>query len=335
MNHDSQVKLMIELKKQLGLVSHIIVFNKKIKCLNLAWKDYEIFMENLAQKLPSQPNLIHDEYHSLRAELLLKSLLSALYELREFLKNNIVKTTKAGNITDKLISQYEIEQLQYKKLLTETINQGDLYKWLDALRNVVIHAGDMLFGFFHFQANTSKGEINKAYLICDYELLEKKKIFKEKKLPLDAFYFDQLTIRLRMLKENLYKVEYYSPEEVQKIEEEIRLRCGSYKKLSAISKGEIETLLKDQNFLFYYYNEFRKKGISSQGIFTFNISDLIKHVYKTHKIFYETLYHILCGHHNEDLKALVGMIKEANKLSKTPDSMVSYCDLNLSLDIKE
>lgn len=329
---EKEANLCLEYKRRLEELSHVIKLNKKLKYLNLAWEQYQCLLKEIKSEVANNPKLIFDEYYTRSIEMVVTNLLSVINETRECLKVKFVEAT-SDRITNTLVTQYASKQSAYDRLLNKTIEQDNLYKWANALRNILLHSGSMMFGFCHFTGNILvNGRLTSCtstYIVCDYELLDKDEKFKS--LPLETFYLDEAVFLLKLIYHGQYKLDWLTNDQMSFLDNELNTRTGKQVKLRELSSQELDLLLKDKAFLLYYYNEWKKKNIPSQGTFTFNLTQLIEQIFNAHKELYEGLYNLVCTCENDKLKQLMALADEIEKLNADKRGVLSFSKVNFSL----
>ena len=313
------LRKILKYKQILGDLYPLISFKNNIEIMVIAWDELCDSMNNLA-KNKSRSNLIQQSIPAkdiLRLELKISNFLATINLVRDQCKNNFIKANK-DKITNILMERYSKNQEKYVKLLQETIDdERKLFKFVNALRNRMLHGGIMMY---RVSTHIHQDKLITT-ILCDYEILDKCENFKSIRDKLQNYYYDDIVFYL-----NHYllfpKHPNFTKEQLYIINQALQIRLNNREiNLSKLTIEKVSVLFNDKKFKLFDYELSKASNISSQGQFLFQMSQLLGQIYEAYIKYYHQLYTWVAFEHNAEIQVLLTLNEELRNNKIVPLTM--------------
>ena len=337
-------ELMFKFKTEMLKLHPVINFKKNILKLELSWVEYNSFLQDIANKYDVKNRKINNTPDDVvKLEYYIENILSMISQLRDYLKDNIVKAGEKNAITKNLVDEYSCYQDDYNALLQETIEVPEIIGFNDFIRNRMLHGGTMMFtltGLLVPQESGIPKVVTKA--LCDYSMLESSHVLNKNKLTkveqsvknnLYKYYSDYSIEIMKLFAYKKWPWESFSDGMIDIVRSDLRIRLND-KTINpqSLDKEKIFSLLEDEKYVLFMYDIWKQRKIPSLGQFSFNIYDLLRNLYFAHMKLYLTLYDWVVKAKNKSIRGFIELQDALHKSS--PEGVELGEKYTFKLDIK-
>jgi len=310
------IKKLLKYKKILGKLYPVISLKNNIEIMAMAWDEFCDCMNDLAQKQLSSSRIQQSisAKDTLRIEFKINNFLATINLLRDQCKNNFIKAEK-DKITNILMERYAKNQEKYDSLLNETINdERKLYKFVNALRNRMLHGGIMIY---RISIHTHQDRLITA-ILCDYEILDKSDKFNPVRDRLHHYYFDEFIFYLNYHL-SFPKQHNFTETQLYGINQTLKMRLNDKNgSLDKLTYNQISNLFQNKIFRLFDYELSKANNIPSQGQFLFQMSELLGQIYEAYIKCYHQLYTWVVFEHNAEIQTMLALNEELRNNKTLP-----------------